>query len=183
MDSIEYLTVADIGEHFTGSTGDGFIENRPFDELAIGDFALLGRVVTQADIELFATVSGDVNPSHLDPRYAETTLFHGVIAHGMLGASLFSTILGTILPGPGTVYLSQDLHFRRPVKPGDTLTATVVVRGTDPETKRVVLDCICRNQEDKEVISGTAEVIAPTEKVRRPRMPLPEVSIVHRAAC
>jgi phosphotransacetylase/acyl dehydratase len=131
---------------------------------------------------LFANVSGDVNPAHLDQEYAEGTMFHGVIAHGMLGGSLFSTVLGTLLPGPGTIYLSQDLHFRRPVKPGDTLTAKVVVRETNAEKKRVVLDCVCTNQDGKDVISGTSEVIAPTEKVQRERMAMPEVSVIHHAA-
>ena len=100
----------------------------------------------------------------------------------MLGGSLFSTVLGTMLPGAGTVYLAQDLHFRRPVKPGDTLTARVVVREMHADTNRVVLDCVCTNQNGREVISGTAEVIAPTEKVRRGRMAMPQVSLVRHAA-
>ena len=104
------------------------IENRTFDELAVGDTAQIVRTLTQSDIELFANVSGDVNPTHLDRIYAEATKCHGLVAHGMLGGSLFSTVLGTMLPGAGTVYRRQDLHFRRTVKPGDTLTARVVVR-------------------------------------------------------
>ena len=93
------------------------IENHTFDELAVGDTAQIVRTFTQDDIELFANVSGDVNPSHLDHAYADTTKFHGIIAHGMLGGSMFSTVLGTVLPGAGTVYLAQDLNFRRTVKP------------------------------------------------------------------
>ena len=116
----------------------GMIENRTFDELAIGDAAQIVRTFTNEDIELFASVSGDVNPTHLDPDYAEETGFHGVVAHGMLGGSMFSTVLGTLLPGPGTIYLGQDLRFRGPVKPGDTLTAKVVVREDDADKKRVV---------------------------------------------
>ena len=107
-----------------------FIENVIFDELYVGRSASVTRTLTQADIELFATVSGDVNPAHLDLEYANASMFHGVIAHGMLSGSLFSTILGTVLPGPGTIYLRQDLKFRRPVKPGDVVTATVTVRET-----------------------------------------------------
>jgi phosphate acetyltransferase len=160
----------------------GFIENKTFDEIAVGENAELIRTVTQSDIELFANVSGDVNPAHLDQVYADGSMFHGIIAHGMLGGSLFSTVLGTILPGPGTIYLGQDLRFRRPVKPGDTLTACVVVREKDDEKKRVGLDCHCFNQDGKEVITGSAEVIAPVEKIRRERMPLPEVSVVHHEA-
>ncbi len=158
------------------------IVNRTFEELVIGDFAQIVRTLTQDHIELFANVSGDVNPAHLDPVYADKTRFHGVIAHGMLGGSLFSTVLGTMLPGAGTVYLSQDLHFRRPIKPGDTLTARVVVREMHASNNRVVLDCVCTNQDGKEVTAGTAEVIAPTEKVRRGRIAMPQVSLVRHAA-
>ncbi len=186
MDTLEHLPLS-VEPTFMSRAGiapeaDSMIENRTFDELEIGDSAQIGRTFTHDDIELFATVSGDVNPAHLDQEYAEGTMFHGVIAHGMLGGSLFSTVLGTLLPGPGTIYLSQDLRFRRPVKPGDTLTAKVVVREKSAEKKRVVLDCICTNQDGRDVISGTAEVIAPTEKVRRHRMAIPEVSVVHHAA-
>jgi phosphotransacetylase/acyl dehydratase len=176
----------DTIEHFsrpgTDLVSSGIIENRTFDELALGDTAQIVRTFSQDDIELFANVSGDVNPAHLDPGYADATMFHGVIAHGMLGGSLFSTVLGTLLPGPGTIYLGQDLRFRRPVKPGDTLVAKVTVRELHADKKRVLLDCVCTNQDGKEVISGTAEVIAPTEKVRRERMAMPEVSLIHHAA-
>jgi phosphate acetyltransferase len=186
MDTLEHLLFAAEPERLSRAPIQlhpaDIIENRTFDELALGDTAQLVRTFTHDDIELFANVSGDVNPAHLDQAYAEGTMFHGVIAHGMLGGSLFSTVLGTLLPGPGTIYLSQDLHFRRPVKPGDTLTAKVVVRETSAEKKRVVLDCVCTNQDGKDVISGTAEVIAPTQKVRRERMAMPEVSVVHHAA-
>ena len=91
---------------------DSIIENRTFDEIAIGESASIVRTLTQEDIELFAVVSGDVNPAHLDPAYAETDLFHRIIAHGMWGGALISAVLGTELPGPGTIYISQDLHFR-----------------------------------------------------------------------
>src|SRR4051812_9506835 len=159
----------------SGGAETGIIENKTFDEIEVGCSAELVRTFTQSDIELFANVSGDVNPAHLDQAYADSSMFHGIIAHGMLGGSLFSTVLGTMLPGPGTIYLGQDLRFRRPVKPGDTLTAKVVVREKDDAKKRIVLDCHSFNQDGKEVISGSAEVIAPVEKIRRERMPLPEV--------
>ncbi|MEA2740491.1 MAG: phosphate acetyltransferase [Acetobacteraceae bacterium] len=179
MDTAEYVLSVESGSLTVGSS---LIENRTFDELAVGESAQVVRFVTRSDIELFANVSGDVNPAHLDLGYAEGTMFHGLIAHGMLGGSLFSTVLGTILPGPGTIYLGQDLRFRGPVKPGDTLIAKVVVREKHAGKNRVVLDCVCTNQAGVEVISGTADVIAPTEKVSRPRMPLPEVSVVHHEA-
>lgn len=159
------------------------IENVTFDEMAVGQSASLVREVTAADIELFATVSGDVNPAHLDKDYADGSMFHGVIAHGMLSGSLFSTVLGTLLPGPGTIYLGQELSFRRPVKPGDRVTATVTVREKQDEKKRVVLDCHCVNQDGKEVITGVATVIAPTEKVSRHRMALPEVRMIRHDSC
>ena len=159
------------------------IENVTFEELEVGQTASLTREVTQQDIELFATVSGDVNPAHLDPEYADASMFHGVIAHGMLSGSLFSTILGTLLPGPGTIYLGQDLRFRRPVKPGDVVTATVTVREKVEDKKRVVLDCRCVNQDGKDLILGQAQVLAPTEKVHRPRPALPEVRMIRHDAC
>jgi len=160
-----------------GTSPANVITNYTFDELAVGDSAKLVRTVTQADIELFASVSGDVNPAHLDKEYAEGSMFHGLIAHGMLSGSLFSTVLGTLLPGPGTIYLKQDLSFQRPVKPDDAITARVVVREKVPDKKRVVLDCTCTNQDGKTVVSGTAEVIAPTNKVHRDRVDLPQVEV------
>ena len=102
------------------------IENVTYDEMSIGTSASYTRTITQKDIELFAAVSGDFNPVHLDPAFAETTMFKGVISHGMLPSSFISTVLGTQLPGPGTIYLKQSLKFTKPVKPGDTITAIVV---------------------------------------------------------
>ena len=158
-------------------TTDTIIENRVFDELAIGDTASTTRTLTPQDIELFAVVSGDVNPAHLDPAYAETDLFHRIIVHGMWGGALISAVLGTKLPGPGTIYLSQDLHFLAPVGIGDTIITSVTVRELKPEKHRVVLDCLCVNQAGHMVITGIAEVEAPTEKVRRPRIALADVQV------
>ncbi len=153
------------------------IENRTFDEIEVGDSASSERTLTQQDIELFALVSGDVNPAHLDPAYAETDLFHKIIVHGMWGGALISALLGTRLPGPGTIYLSQDLHFRAPVGIGDTITTTVTAREKKPEKSRIVFDCLCVNQDGRQVITGVAEVQAPTEKVRRPRVALPDITL------
>lgn len=155
----------------------GMIENRTFDEIAIGESASSVRTLTQEDIELFALVSGDVNPAHLDPAYAETDLFHKIIVHGMWGGALISAVLGTKLPGPGTIYLSQELHFRAPVGIGDTITTSVTAREKKPEKKRIIFDCLCLNQNGQQVITGTAEVQAPVEKVRRPRVELPDVRL------
>ncbi len=159
------------------SHADGFIENHTFDELRIGDSASLTHRVTQRDIDLFATVTGDVNPAHVDPAYASDDMFHHIIIHGMWGAGLISAVLGTKLPGPGTIYLGQELHFRQPVAIGDTITATLTLREKNPEKGHVTLDCACTNQAGQIVISGTAEARAPREKIRRPRIALPEVRV------
>lgn len=151
-----------------------FIENRTFDELKIGDSASLKHTLTSKDIELFSIMSGDVNPAHVDAEYAKDDMFHKIIAQGMWGASLISTVLGTQLPGPGTIYLDQTLRFSAPVVPGDTITFTVTVTDKKPEKHIVYLDCSCVNQHDKTVISGVATVIAPTVKVKRERIELPQ---------
>ena len=157
------------------------IENRTFDEIQVGDSAHLERRLTAQDIKLFAVMSGDVNPAHVDEDYAKSSRFHEVIAHGMWGGALISTVLGTQLPGPGTIYLGQTLRFCHPVGLGDLLTVTVTVKAKDAEKKRLTFDCLCTNQAGKTVISGEADVLAPTEKVCRPRMALPEVHLRERA--
>jgi phosphate acetyltransferase/phosphate butyryltransferase len=154
------------------------IENRVFDEIAIGDSASISRKVSLQDIEMFSLISGDINPAHLDPEYAATDMFHHIISQGVLTAGLISAVLGTKLPGPGTIYLGQDLQFRAPVSPGDTVTATVTVTSRDAEKHRLVLDCQCANQDGKQVIRGTATVQAPVQKISRPAMPLPEVRLM-----
>ncbi|MEI9981748.1 MAG: bifunctional enoyl-CoA hydratase/phosphate acetyltransferase [Aliidongia sp.] len=158
----------------------GRIENRIFDELRLGDTASLVRTLTHRDIELFAVMSGDVNPAHLDDTYAKTDMFHKIVAHGMWGGALISALLGTELPGPGMVYVDQSLHFRRPIGLGDTVTATVQVIEKTEATHRVVLDCQVVNQSGDEVITGTAEVIAPTEKISRARIALPDIEFRRR---
>jgi acyl dehydratase len=161
--------------------GVALIENRTFDEIEVGESAALERTLSWRDVELFAVMSGDVNPAHVDEEYARTDRFHGIVAHGMWGASLISALLGTRLPGPGTIYLEQTLRFRHPVGIGDTVTVSVTVASKDPERRRLVLDCRCVNQRGEMVIDGTAKVLAPTEKVRRLRFVLPEVSLHERS--
>ena len=104
------------------------IENRTFDEIRVGDSVSLSRTLTKQDIELFAVMSGDVNPIHVDEAFARDDMFHKIIAHGMWGGTLISTLLGTELPGPGTIYRSQTLNFPHPVVLGDTVVVTVTVR-------------------------------------------------------
>ena len=151
------------------------IENRTFDEIEIGDSATLERTLTEQDITLFAVMSGDINPAHVDAEYATSSRFREVIGHGMWSGALISTILGTLFPGPGTIYLGQNLRFRRPVKVGDTITIKVTAKEKDVAKGKIVLDTECTNQDGEVVVSGAAEVIAPTEKVRRPKVYLPAV--------
>jgi phosphate acetyltransferase/phosphate butyryltransferase len=153
------------------------LRNRTFDEIKVGDRASIERTLTASDVQLFAAMSGDINPQHIDPQFAESTRFHGVIAHGMWGAALISAVLGTRLPGPGTIYVGQTLTFHRPVRVGDTLTISVAVASRDEAKRRLVLDCSCTNQEGKPVITGEATVLAPTERIERPRGTLPQVRI------
>lgn len=134
-----------------------------FEDMTVGQSAELVRVVGTADIEAFAMVSGDNNPVHLDDAYAATTPFGERIAHGMLSASYISAILGTRLPGPGAIYLSQTLRFRRPVKVGDQVTARTTISALDQAKGRVTFDTVCEVA-GKAVLEGEAVVIAP----RRP---------------
>ena len=159
------------------STSDlDVIRNRTFDEIRIGDRASIERTLTAADIQLFAALSGDVNPRHLDAEVAAAT-GEGVIAHGMWGAALISAVLGTRLPGAGTVYERQTLNFRAPIRAGDTLTTTVRVTARDEREGLVSLDCTCVNQRGQTVIAGEAIVAAPTERIERSRSTLPQVRI------
>lgn len=154
-----------------------YAENHTFDELRIGQSARLLRTLTPQDIQAFAAVSGDTNPAHLDAEYANETLFHGVIAHGMWSGALISALLGTQFPGTGTIYLDQALHFARPVRIGDTLTVSVTVAAKDEHKKVVELACEAVNQKGERVVSGIARVLAPTIKVRMPRGSVPQIQV------
>src|ERR1700692_1519294 len=130
------------------------IEKRTFDELALGDTASLVRTLTYKDVEVFAIMSGDINPAHVDADFAKSDMFHKVVAHGMWGGALISTVLGTQMPGPGTIYVDQSLHFHRPVGLGDTITVTLKVARKIDDTHRVYFDCCASNQRGEQVISG-----------------------------
>lgn len=136
-------------------------EGKSIDELKIGDSAHISKTITEEDIELFARATGDFNPVHLDEAYAQKTMFKGRIAHGLLSAGLFSAILGNILPGHGTIYLSQEIKFLAPVRIGDTITATVDVLELIPEKNRSKLRTSCMNQDGKLLADGTAWVMPP----------------------
>ena len=132
-------------------------------EMKIGDQATYTRQITTAQIEAFAALCGDSNPVHLDDAYAEQTVFKGRIAYGMLVAGLISTIIGSHLPGNGSIYLSQDLKFVKPVMANDTITAEVTVEALNTEKNRVTLQTRCYNQAGDDVITGTAVVMPPKE--------------------
>jgi phosphate acetyltransferase/phosphate butyryltransferase len=154
-----------------------YLENRTLDEIQVGDTASLMRTLTEKDIQVFAIMSGDINPAHVDVDFANSDMFHKIIGHGMWGAALISTVLGTQLPGPGTIYIGQTLRFKKPVAIGDTLTVQVTATEKKPEKNRVIFSCECRNQINDVVMEGQAEVIAPTKKIRRPKAVLPEISL------
>lgn len=134
---------------------------KTINEINLGDKASYSRTVTEADVVLFGGVSGDLNPAHFNEEYCKDTMFKGRIAHGMLSSSYISTVLGMHLPGPGTIYLSQELKFTSPVKFGDTVTATIEVIEKIEEKNRIVLDTICTNQDGKVVVKGKAVVMPP----------------------
>jgi len=131
-------------------------EGKTIDEIKVGDSAQISKTITEGDIELFARVTGDFNPVHLDQAYAEKTMFKGRIAHGLLSVGLLSSILGNVLPGYGTIYLSQEVKFLTPVRIGDTITARVEVIELIPEKNRAKFRTTCINQDGKMVIDGVA---------------------------
>ncbi|MGL6070126.1 MaoC family dehydratase [Craterilacuibacter sp.] len=132
-----------------------------FEDLKIGDFAEYAKTITEADILMFVAVSGDDNPVHINQEYAEQTMFGGRIAHGMLSAGLISCVLGTRLPGPGTIYLSQSTRFKAPVKIGQTVTARATVAELDPAKKRVKFTTQCFVAGNV-ILDGESLVIAPS---------------------
>jgi 3-hydroxybutyryl-CoA dehydratase len=127
--------------------------------LKVGDTASLSKKITDDDIRAFAEISGDCNPVHLDDQFAQTTRFGRRIAHGMLGASLISAVLGNQLPGKGSIYLSQSLQFLAPVYVEDTVTARVSVTRIKEDKQIVVLETVCENQHGEVIIRGEAVVL------------------------
>jgi 3-hydroxybutyryl-CoA dehydratase len=132
-----------------------------FEDLQIGQSASLGKTITEADILLYAAVSTDTNPIHIDAEAAKSSIFGERIAHGMLSAGLISAVLGTQLPGPGSLYMRQSLRFAAPVKIGDTVKATATVTALNPEKKRATLSTVC-TVGDEVVIEGEAYVQVPS---------------------
>lgn len=129
----------------------------------VGQRASVSRTISESDVYLFAGITGDTNPAHLNEEYAKKTPFHTRIAHGILSAGLISAVLGTKLPGPGTIYTGQTLKFLAPVHIGDTITAAAQVKSLDLERGRIVLTTTCTNQEGTVVITGEATALLPRE--------------------
>lgn len=153
------------------------LRNFTFDELKLGQIGEYQRQVTERDVILFAAASGDVNPLHLDAQYAARTEFGERIAHGMLGGAFVSAAIALVLPGPGTVYLEQNLRFKLPVRLGDQICVRLEVTELIPRRHYVKLDCKVTNQDQKTVIQGNATVIAPTEKQQLESPTLPDIGI------
>ena len=128
------------------------------EDLAVGMTDVFAKTVTEADIVMFAGVSGDTNPVHINQLFAEGSMFKERIAHGMLSASFISTVVGTRIPGHGCIYLSQSLRFRAPVKAGDTVVARATVKEIMPERRRVILDTVC-SVDDTVVLDGEATMM------------------------
>ncbi|MFM8820318.1 MAG: MaoC family dehydratase [Phenylobacterium sp.] len=136
------------------------MQGRFFEDLSVGDSAGMTRTVDDSVIQAFADVSTDSNPVHLDQAYAEGTMFKGRIAHGMLSGAYISAVIGMQLPGPGTIYLSQSLRFRRPVRLGDIVDVRVTVEALDPARGEATLSTVCE-VDGKRVVEGEAVVLAP----------------------
>lgn len=162
----------------TDTVQTDWMENTTYDELFVGQTASFMREITRQDIAAFATLSGDINPAHLNEEYANASLFEGVIAHGMFGAALISALLGTRFPGPGTIYLGQEIKFTKPVRIGDRLTIQATVTSKNDEKQRIKMDCAVINQHGEVVLKGEAKLMPPSLKIRVPRITGPQIVLV-----
>lgn len=152
------------------------LENITYEELQVGDTGTYTRTLTEDELILFAAVSGDINPVHLDKEFAAKSMFKERIAHGMWSGALISAALATVIPGPGTIYLEQSLNFKRPVKLDDTLTVKLTVASKESRN-RVIMTCEVVNQDGDMVVNGEAKVLAPVEKLTLDRPNLPKITI------
>jgi phosphate acetyltransferase len=169
------LRIENLAQLARAKQGHGMIENRTYDEIALGDSASIQRTINREDIQLFAIASGDMNPTHLDDDVARDCGLSAATAHGMWSAGLISAILGVKFPGPGTVYASQNLRFHAPARIGDTLTATVTATAKEDATRRVTFECSVTNAAGALLVSGEAQVIAPSHRIAREMTSLPEL--------
>lgn len=154
-----------------------WLKSTSYDDLDVGTTGSFSKTLGERDIVLYAETSGDNNPLHFDEDYASQTMFKGRIAHGLWSAGLISTCIGTVMPGPGSIYMGQALEFKFPVKIGDTLTATLTVKQKLEKRKSVVIGCQVRNQDGKLVVCGDAKVIPPSlsAEIEVPQLPLVQV--------
>ena len=152
-----------------------------FEDLKVGQTAVYARTITEADIVLFSGISGDTNPVHLNQEFAAGTMFSGRIAHGMLTASFISTVIGTRLPGPGVIYISQSLRFKAPVRIGDTVTARATITTLLPEKRRATLATVI-TVGAKVVLEGEAEVLVPLRASLADQATAPPPNTASRAA-
>ncbi|KPJ77439.1 MAG: enoyl-CoA hydratase [Deltaproteobacteria bacterium SG8_13] len=141
------------------------MKGKTIEELQVGQSARFSKTITEADVYLFAGITGDLNPAHVDEEFAKKTYFKTRIAHGMLTAGFISTIIGTMLPGPGSIYIRQEVNFLKPVRIGDTVVATAEVAEVMSEKKRVRLKTFCTNQKGEVVLDGQAIVSPPRRPV------------------
>lgn len=139
------------------------MKGRTMAELKVGDFAEHTKTISESDVYLFAGITGDLNPAHMNAVEAEKGMFKGRIAHGMLSAGLVSAVLGMQIPGPGTIYMSQTLKFTAPVRFGDTITARAEVIDRNVDRNRITLKTTCTNQDGKVVLNGEALAMPPKE--------------------
>lgn len=137
------------------------MQGKSYEEIQIGDIAFFEKTISESDVYLFAGITGDLNPAHVNEPAASATRFGGRIAHGMLVSSFISTVLGMQLPGPGTIYLSQEVKFLAPVRLGDTVKALVEVIAKDDVKKRITLKTQCLLQDGTLAVDGQATVLAP----------------------
>ena len=137
------------------------MENYTIDQLVIGQSASMSKTISEHDVYSFAGITGDFNPAHVDEEYAKGTRFKGRIVHGMLSIGFVSAVIGMRLPGPGTIYLGQEMKFTKPVHFGDSITATVTVSEINREKNIVKLDTVCTNQNGEAVLTGKATIMPP----------------------
>lgn len=153
------------------------IKNKTFDEIKIGDSAFIIKKITKRDIEIFSILSGDISPIHVDEKFAKKSMYHKRILHGMFLGSLIATIIEMKLPGPGSVYLSQLLEFKKPVFLEDKIEVKVTVIKKIKKTKIVILNCVCQNQKKQKILIGKANVIAPLKKVEKKSVSLAKLDL------
>lgn len=159
-----------------------YLENFVYDEIKVGDTASLVRTLRNEDIQLCAIMSGDVNPGAVNRELAASGMFKGVIAHGMWSASLISNILGTQLPGPGTILIDQSLRFIKPITLGDVITIRITVTEKYDHNHHIIFDCTCTNQDGLLVVQGSVEILPPLEKSKTRRFALPNITISDKHA-